>query len=406
MSFTSAHSGDNYRNWWPHPVMTGFTNYSIDLLDKISALTGDRINMNRNGYLLVTRNDNIEHLLEQLQFGYGVSAETEIRIHEGAGDSYKASLQLPTAGVDVINRHIIDVAWPQLDQKISRVLHIRRAGDIDGQQLGQHMLEQARERGTRLVRGEVIQIDRAPGYTVSLDNGRQIRSEQLLVAAGPFVNEVLKYLGEALPVTNVLQQKLAFEDVAGTVPRTQPFTVELDAMPLDWTDEEREMLASEENFNWLAGEMPGGVHCRPEGGSRGTWVKLGWAFNSSVSDVSWNPPLDDLFPEIVLRGAARMIPALQRYYDRLPNRRSHYGGFYTMTEENWPIIGPLNTPGLFVIGALSGFGSMAACAAGSLCTSWITGAARPVFADHLAINRYQNRALMNELKTIGRSGSL
>jgi glycine/D-amino acid oxidase-like deaminating enzyme len=101
-----------------------------------------------------------------------------------------------------------------------------------------------------------------------------------------------------------------------------------------------------------------------------------------------------------------MIPALQRYYDRLPNRRSHYGGFYTMTEENWPIIGPLNTPGLFVIGALSGFGSMAACAAGSLCTSWITGAARPVFADHLAINRYQNRALMNELKTIGRSGSL
>ncbi len=25
MSFTSAQSGDNYRNWWPHPVMTAFT---------------------------------------------------------------------------------------------------------------------------------------------------------------------------------------------------------------------------------------------------------------------------------------------------------------------------------------------------------------------------------------------
>ena len=25
MSFTSAQSGDNYRNWWPHPTMYEFT---------------------------------------------------------------------------------------------------------------------------------------------------------------------------------------------------------------------------------------------------------------------------------------------------------------------------------------------------------------------------------------------
>ena len=31
MSFTSAQSGDNYRNWWPHPTMADFTNRSIDL---------------------------------------------------------------------------------------------------------------------------------------------------------------------------------------------------------------------------------------------------------------------------------------------------------------------------------------------------------------------------------------
>jgi len=29
MSFTSAQSGENYRNWWPHPVMTAFTDDSI-----------------------------------------------------------------------------------------------------------------------------------------------------------------------------------------------------------------------------------------------------------------------------------------------------------------------------------------------------------------------------------------
>jgi len=29
MSLTSAQSGENYRNWWPHPTMTAFTDDSI-----------------------------------------------------------------------------------------------------------------------------------------------------------------------------------------------------------------------------------------------------------------------------------------------------------------------------------------------------------------------------------------
>ena len=32
MSLTSAQSGENYRNWWPHPVMTAFTDHSISLM--------------------------------------------------------------------------------------------------------------------------------------------------------------------------------------------------------------------------------------------------------------------------------------------------------------------------------------------------------------------------------------
>ena len=36
MSLTSAASGENYRNWWPHPVMTAFTDYSIDLLEEFA----------------------------------------------------------------------------------------------------------------------------------------------------------------------------------------------------------------------------------------------------------------------------------------------------------------------------------------------------------------------------------
>jgi glycine/D-amino acid oxidase-like deaminating enzyme len=76
---------------------------------------------------------------------------------------------------------------------------------------------------------------------------------------------------------------------------------------------------------------------------------------------------------------------------------SHYGGYYTMTRENWPLIGPMRTPGAFVAGALSGFGTMAACAAGSLCAAWILGQPRPGFARALGLERHGDRALMQSL---------
>ena len=35
MSLTSAQSGENYRNWWPHPTMTAFTDHSITLMEEL-----------------------------------------------------------------------------------------------------------------------------------------------------------------------------------------------------------------------------------------------------------------------------------------------------------------------------------------------------------------------------------
>ena len=52
------------------------------------------------------------------------------------------------------------------------------------------------------------------------------------------------------------------------------------------------------------------------------------------------PKPDDRFPEVVLHGAARLNPRLKVYYERLPRTMSHSGGYYTMTKENWPLIGP------------------------------------------------------------------
>ena len=220
----------------------------------------------------------------------------------------------------------------------------------------------------------VVDIDDA--FTLKLQQHEPIAADIVVNAAGPFAGRVAAMLGETLPVKNLFQQKLAFEDTRGAIPRDMPFSIDLDEKTLGWSDEERELLASDSRFSWLTEKMPGGTHCRPEGGIRGKWVKLGWAYNEQDSeaqpDLANEPLADPRFPEIVMRGAAQFVPALQRYIDTPPTRYSHYGGYYTMTEENWPRIGPMQADGAFMVAALSGFGSMAACAAGPVGAAGVT----------------------------------
>jgi len=144
--------------------------------------------------------------------------------------------------------------------------------------------------------------------------------------------------------------------------------------------------------------MPGAIHCRPDGGDHGKWIKLGWAYNETPAEVSWEPQLDENFPEIVLRGAARLNPALKAYYGQLPRNMHHYGGWYTMTEENWPLIGSMGPDGAFMNCAMSGFGTMAACAAGELCAATIAGAELPDYASGFSLARYDDVQLMGTLR--------
>ena len=70
MSYTSTQSGENYRNWWPHPITTAFTNHSIDLMEAIARDTTNIIQMNQRGYALSTRADDISTLMDELRRGY------------------------------------------------------------------------------------------------------------------------------------------------------------------------------------------------------------------------------------------------------------------------------------------------------------------------------------------------
>jgi glycine/D-amino acid oxidase-like deaminating enzyme len=108
----------------------------------------------------------------------------------------------------------------------------------------------------------------------------------------------------------------------------------------------------------------------------------------------------------VLRAASRLQPALAQYLGALPRDRVHYGGFYPMTKENWPLIGAARTPGVFLTTALSGYGTMSACAAGDLCARAVVGAPVPSFAGVLSLARYENRTLMDELESAESRGLL
>ena len=209
-------------------------------------------------------------------------------------------------------------------------------------------------------------------------------------------------LNEEIPVHCVYQQKIAFQDREAAVPRNLPFTIDLDGQILNWSDEDHEILASDPSTKKFIEPMLGGIHCRPDGAVDGTWIKLGWAYNHTITDPHAEDPIDPQFPDTVIRGASRLNPRLATYIGRLPRGVHHYGGYYTMTEENWPLIGPMKTEGAFIAGALSGFGSMAACATGSLCAAWVMGQPVPEYAKSLSSSRYEDKTLMAELARLGK----
>ncbi len=387
MTFTSAQSGDNYRNWWPHPTMTAFTNDSIDLMEGLAHDTHNVFNMTGHGYVLATRRTDVDGMLASLQSGMDVEV-------------YSDSKQ-------------IRARFPALSEDIKNVIHIRRGGGISSQQLGAYMLEQYRDAGGQRLYGEVLEVSGNGVYTlqVSAANGvKKIQADAVVNAAGPFAQSVAEMLGAELPVKNFYQQKIAFEDRFAAIPRDMPFSIDLDDKLLGWSEEERALLKSDPDHAWLTGTMPAGTHCRPEGGARGTWVKLGWAYNDTETEpqreLAEEVALDPQFPEIVIRGAAAFLPSLTQYVDVPPARFSHYGGYYTMTEENWPLIGPMERGDSYVVGALSGFGSMAACAAGRLCAAWVCGGELPDYAGHLSFARYEDTLLMQDLQNTSNKGLL
>jgi glycine/D-amino acid oxidase-like deaminating enzyme len=416
LSLTSDKSTECYRNWWPGPgnAMVELMNRSIDLMENLAHESDNVFNLSRRGYLYLTGDVNKIPALRAEAQRISAAGAGPLRIHD---DSAGSSAYLPAAiegftdqpdGADLIlDPDLLREHFPYLTTNAVAGLHIRRAGWFSAQQLGAYLLSQARAHGTQLTNARIseVEIRQNRVQAVHLQDGRRIETQYFVNAAGPLLKATGQMLGVDLPVFSELHLKAAFKDTLGIVPRQAPLLIWTDPQRLPWTQEERQFLSEEQDTRWLLDEFPPGVHTRPEGGQDSPVVLMLWEYRVRELEPVFPLPLDHSYPDIVLRGLATMLPGLRSYFEK-SSRPILDGGYYTRTRENRPLIGPLPVQGAYVIGALSGFGLMSACAAGELLAAHLNQTKLPSYANAFSLERYNNPGYLKSIESIGETGQL
>ncbi|MCY4349249.1 MAG: FAD-dependent oxidoreductase [Thiotrichales bacterium] len=420
LALTSDKSTECYRNWWPGPgdAMVALMNRSIDLLERYEHESGGRLRLGRRGYLFATaeppRIDTFRAMaLEAQSLGAG-----ELRVHDGAQATGADYVRSPAHGFEgvpqgsdlITDPALIRTEFPYLDPSVVAVLHARRCGWLSAQQLGMWMLERARDRGVKLLRGRVTGFDasggRIRGVSVSRPGGHTtIDTGALVLSPGPHLAELACTLGIELPVACERHLKVVFRDTERAVPGDAPLLVWADPVVLPWSDEERAVLTANEETRSLVEPFPAGIHGRPEGTPGDHWLMMLWTYDTETVDPVFPIPHDARLPEIALRGWSRMLPSLKRYFTRLP-RMAVDGGYYAKTPENRPLIGPLPIAGAWVNAAYSGFGIMGACAGGELLAAHVCGAPLPPCAAAFHPARFDDPGYLDAFASDSADGQL
>jgi glycine/D-amino acid oxidase-like deaminating enzyme len=255
---------------------------------------------------------------------------------------------------------------------------------MSGINLGAWFLAQAVAAGATFVRDRVVSV-RERGNSVrevELLSGARIATDQVVIAAGPGLPALADMLGVSLPVFHELHAKVLFRDYRRAVRRDAPFLIWNDPLRIDWSPAERQAFGEQRDF-------PSGVHIRPVDLAHGDELYLIWTFETDRRPYEWPPRFDRRYAEVVLRGAAAMVPEMSPYV-AAASRGITDGGYYCKTPENRPLIGPLPVKGAFVTGALSGYGLMSAHAAGELVASHVVQAELPDYARWFLPSRYED----------------
>jgi sarcosine oxidase subunit beta len=416
LTLTSDKSAECYRNWWPGPgdAMVAAMNRSIDLLEDLAHESGNVFRMNRRGYLFATADPERVPLFTRAAEEAAALGVGPLRRHDRPGGDYDpapgARFDAPLTGTDLVtDRSLIRRHFGWLAEDTVALLHARRCGWLSGQQLGMYMLERARDKGARLVEGRVEGVETAGGRVTGVrvqaaGGARTIATPRFVAAGGPLMRAVVRLVGAELPLFCERHAKLSFTDTLGALPRAAPLTIWTDPVRLPWSEEERAELAGSEHRRLLE-EFPAGVHARPEGAGDSRAVLLIWTYDAEPVEPAFPIAFDPSYAEIVIRGVARMVPAMAGYLPRLP-RAFVDGGYYTKTRENRFLAGPLPLDGAFVIGGLSGYGIMASSTAADLLADHVTGRPLPPYAPAFLPSRYEDAAYRALLETWGDSGQL
>ena len=410
LSFTSDRSTECYRNWWPDPEMLALMNRSIDLMDGFADEGGNVFRMNRRGYLYVTADKNKIADIKTASLRISELGAGPIRVHSSETSDYQPASpegfhNTPSGADLLIGNELIRKYFPYLTEKAVAALHVRRAGWLSAQQLGMYLLETGRRYGVQFEMGKLTGVDVGGGRVqgVRLGSGALIQSPILINAAGPFLKEVGNLIDIDLPVHTELHLKAVIKDALGVVGRDAPLLIWNDEQKLPWEEEEREALKEDDETRWLTETFPSGVHTRPEGG--GSDILMLWEYHTDVIEPVEHPAMDSQYPEIALRGLQAMLPRMKEYFGRMP-RPQLDGGFYTKTRENRPLVGPTGVDGAYVIGAVSGYGIMSACAVGELLAAHVTGGKLPEYSSAFELARYNDPEYQNKLENWGDSGQL
>ncbi|MFH1186096.1 MAG: FAD-binding oxidoreductase, partial [Chloroflexota bacterium] len=412
LTLTSNSSTECYRNWWPDSEMLALMNRSIDLMEALADTSANLFRMNRRGYLYLTADPGGVAAMEAQASRISESGAGPLRLHTAPSSKYSPAkpegYRNEPGGADLLlGREVIQHYFPCVTDSIVAALHVRRAGWLSAQQLGMHLLERARAQGAGFRSGRVAGVEISGGAVsaVALETAERIECEVFVNAAGPFFKGVGGLLGLDLPVQAEIHLKVAFEDHLRIVPREAPLLIWTDAQSLPWRDDERAQFESDAAYSWLNGRFPPGAHTRPEGGGDSATILMLWDYRTQALDPVFPIPLDDQYPEIALRGLATMLPGLTAYFGRAP--RPHLdGGYYVRTRENRPLIGGTPVAGAYLIGALSGYGIMSACAAGELLAAQVAGGPLPGYAAAFSLARYDDADYVGQLDRWEAAGEL
>lgn len=412
LTLTSSRSTECYRNWWPDPEMLSLMNRSIDILEKLANESSNVFSMNRRGYLFVTSDISQVSEIEKRARTISSLGAGPFRVHNDFHSDYMPHstdgyTNNPSGADLLLGSALIQRYFPYLTKDSIAALHVRRAGWLSAQQLGMHLLELARDKGVTFKTAKVISVDIQNNEvrSVELNTGERIRTYAFINAAGPYFRDVGRLCGLELPVRTELHLKVAFKDPLAAIAREAPLLIWDDPQSLDWDQNEAEFLSSDPETRWLTGFFPSGAHTRPEGGPGSEIVLMLWEYQTKTMEPVINPPLDEYYPEVALRGMSRMIPVLKRYFGRTP-RPLLDGGFYTKSKDNRPIVGRTSINGVYLIGALSGYGIMSACGVGELLSQCISNSDLPPYAKAFSLERFDDPDYQKWMETLTDSGQL